>query len=400
MGEPAKLKYELRKRLKQLMDIRGSGTELISVYIPPKYAISDVSGKLKEEYGQASNIKSKSTRKNVQEALEKIVQYLKIFKEPPENGIAIFCGNVSEREGQTDIQLFSIVPPIPLQVQFYRCDSTFVLDPLADQLEAKDAYGLIAMDGRDATLAILKGKVVKVVRRLHSTAHAKVHKGGQSARRYQRLVEEGIENYYKRIGSAMDENFLGKEIRGVIVGGPGPAKDNFLKLKPYNYQHKILGVVDIGYTDEYGITELMNRSGNIIEEQEAMKEKKLLEQFIKDVVGGGLATYGYKQVREAIETNKAAQVLISEALEYKKYELKCNSCGHESVKIAEAAPAEDKCEKCGSRMAVKAEKEVAEELVELAESHNIPVEMVSSDTSEGAQFMGGFGGIGAFLRYK
>ena len=118
MVEKSKLKYELRKKLKVLKGIRGSGTELVSVYITPGYQISDVTNKLKEEYGQAANIKSKSTRKNVQSALEKLMNYLKMFRVPPENGMAVFCGNISKDPGRPDVELFSLVPPEPLGTQF------------------------------------------------------------------------------------------------------------------------------------------------------------------------------------------------------------------------------------------------------------------------------------------
>ncbi|MEW6329239.1 MAG: peptide chain release factor aRF-1, partial [Candidatus Micrarchaeota archaeon] len=265
MSEKSKQKYELKKKLRALRGIHGSGTELISVYIPPKYPIAEISAKLRDEFGQASNIKSKSTRKNVQDALEKIIQYLKMFRESPENGIAIFCGNISKEMGKPDIQLFSIVPHEPIGVQFYRCDSSFALEPLEEMLAATDTYGLVVLDGREATLATLRGKQTKILRRLNSTAHSKLHgKGGQSARRFQRIIEESIEKYYVRVGEAMDEAFLNiQNFKGVIVGGPGPTKENFLRMKPFNYQMKILGCLDTGYTDEFGIRELTDKASEI-----------------------------------------------------------------------------------------------------------------------------------------
>jgi peptide subunit release factor 1 (eRF1)/intein/homing endonuclease len=171
--------YDFKKQLDTLKTFRGRGTELISVYITPGYPISEVSGKLREEAGAATNIKSTSTRKNVIGALERIVSYLKTFKTPPENGIAIFCGNTSEVEGRPDIQLYSIIPPVPVGVQFYRCESQFVLEPLLELVDARDRYGLVVLDGKDATVALLDGKQIKVIKQIHSTAHAKTHKGGQ-----------------------------------------------------------------------------------------------------------------------------------------------------------------------------------------------------------------------------
>ncbi len=398
MPDKSKLVHELKKTLKILREIRGSGTELISLYISPGYPLGEISGKLRDEYGQASNIKSKTTRKNVLEALDKILNYLKMFKAPPENGIAIFCGNISKDLGRPDVRLFSLMPPEPLTVQFYRCDSSFVLDPLEDMLMAKESYGLIVMDGREATLAILRGKSVKIIRTLNSTAHAKINKGGQSARRYQRLIEESIEKYYKRIGEAMDLSFLPAGLTGVIVGGPGPAKEDFLKMKPFNYQIKVLGMLDTGYTNEYGVQELMNKSSDLIAEQEAVKERVVVSEFLRRVVKDGFVTYGEREVREAIESNKADTLLISEDLALKKFTLSCIKCGATETKIAEKAEGL-KCS-CGGDFKITEEVLVLDELTSLAESKNIKIVLVSSETSEGSQFLVGFKGVGAFLRYR
>jgi peptide chain release factor subunit 1 len=396
--DKGKLFHEMKKNLKVLKGIRGSGTELISLYISPGYPLGDITGKLREEYGQASNIKSKTTRKNVLEALEKILNYLKMFKAPPENGLAVFCGNISNDPGRQDVKLFSISPPEPLLVQYYRCDSTFSLDPLEEMVSPKESFGLVVMDGREATLAIMRGKQVKIIRTLNSTAHSKVSKGGQSARRYQRLVEEGIEYYYKRIGEAMDKAFLPNKMEGVIVGGPGPAKEDFLKMKPFNYQIKVLGMVDTGYTNDYGVQELLGKSSNLISQQETIKEKKLVGDFLRDVIRDGLVTYGEKEVRLALESGKADTLLVSEDLKLKRFTLVCTKCSKKEEKLAESA--DNLSCSCGGKMKIESEIDILDELISLAEAKGIKIEMISSETSEGSQFNMGFKGIGAFLRYK
>src|SRR3990167_8134263 len=108
MDDKTKALYTFKKQLDVLKKYRGRGTELVSVYISTGYPISEIAGKLRDEYGQASNIKSKSTQKNVQGAMERILNHLKTFKQTPENGIALFAGNISEKEGRVDIQLFTI----------------------------------------------------------------------------------------------------------------------------------------------------------------------------------------------------------------------------------------------------------------------------------------------------
>jgi peptide chain release factor subunit 1 len=399
--------YELKRQLRYLSGLKGNGTELISVYIPPGSPIHEMGGKLREEAGQASNIKSKSTRNNVVDALEKIIQHLKFYRTTPVNGLAIFCGNISDNPAKVTIELFAMEPPEPVTVSMYRCDSRFFLEPLERLLGAKDSYGIVVLDGREATLASLKGTNVQILHRLNSTAHAKIRKGGQSARRFERLIEESIELYYKRVGEYMDKYFV-TGIKGVIIGGPGPTKENFVKFKPFNYQIKILGVVDTGYTDEYGIRETMAKAGDIIAEQEAVKEKVLLDRFTKEVVSGrGLAIYGEADVRRVILSKQAESAVLSEGLKYKRVEGTCVSCGKKWGFTVKADIEGDKFlyeKKCDCPAVGKLQKseeiDLLDDLIALADTVNIPVHIVSTDTAEGTQFLQTFYGVGAFLRYR
>ncbi len=401
MEEKSKQKYELKKQLAKLRELKGSGTELISVYIPSGQPVHEMGSKLREEAGQASNIKSKSTRKNVTDALERIVQHLKIYGNvAPKTGVAIFCGNVSDNPAKTDIELFTVYPTEPVSISLYRCDSRFFLEPLERMLDVTDSYGLVVMDGRECTLAELRGTNVRVLSRIRSMAHAKMSKGGQSANRIARIIEESIEYYYKHVGEHMDRYFV-NTVKGVIVGGPGPTKENFVKMSPFNYQIKLLGVVDTGYTDEYGIREVMAKSAEILSEQEAIKEKIIVERFIKAVVAGGLAAYGEAEVRAALETKQASQLLISEGLTYKRAKLLDTTTG-EAQYITAKSPfdLQERIKAVGGTVKVESEVPLIDDLIELAEKQGIDVMVISPDTAEGAQFLGSFYGIGAFLRYR
>ncbi len=390
--------YEFKKILRKLSEIRGSGTQLISVYIPAGYPIHEVTNKLREEINQASNIKSKTTRNNVIDALEKIINHLKLFKKTPENGLVIFCGNISQNPSKVDIELFALEPIQKLNTSVYKCDSTFFLDPLKRMMESKDTYGIVVMDGRDATLALLKGTETTILKKLHSTAHAKIKAGGQSSRRFQRLIEENIEKYYKRVGEAMND-FLIHKVKGVIIGGPGPTKEFFYKMKPWNYQLKILGLVDTGYTDEYGVREVIEKGSKFIAEQEAVKEKKLIQRFINDFIHNGLATYGLDEVINAIKTKQAKMVLVSEGLKEEHVVWQCGSCKKRVEKFMENPPETLDCG-CGGKMEIIEREPLVEYITDLAQEKGIEVEIISTNTSEGMQFLQGFAGLGAFLRYK
>ena len=146
-------RFHLKKFVKELEKYRGRHTELVSVYIPQNYDLNKIINHLAQEQGTASNIKSSATRKNVTDALERMIQHLKLFKRTPPNGLVVFSGNVAKREGQHDFQVWSIEPPVPLKTRIYRCDKEFVLDILRDMLESKEVYGLVVMDRRDANIA-------------------------------------------------------------------------------------------------------------------------------------------------------------------------------------------------------------------------------------------------------
>ena len=406
MSQQSKEMYEFKKQIKALAEFRGKGTELISLYIGPSMQVSDFTGKLRDEFGQASNIKSKSTQQNVQGAIERVLAYLKILghKAPP-NGVAIFCGNVSKHEGKSDIALFAIVPPSPMTTSFYRCESTFQIEPLEEMLEQTGSYGLVVMDGKEATIAILKGKTFKIIRQLNSTAHQKVNKGGQSSARFQRIRQEVVEVYYNRIGEAMEPYLALKNFKGVNVGGPGPAKEDFMKLKPYNYQLKVLGMVDTGYTDETGIKELLEKSGEIIQEQEAIKEKKLINDFMKEIATEGLVTYGYYEIKEAIGKNQVSKLLVSENLDIHAIKYLCGKCGNSEEKIVEGKLdlERESCSKCATRVKIDEladMRDLVTEIQDAAAAKGVDIELISQETTEGDQFFGTFHGLGAFLRYK
>ena len=179
MAITAKEKRDLKITLKELGTYRGRHTELVTVYVPQGYDMNKIINHISQEQGTATNIKSTATRKNVVDALEKMLQHLKLFIKTPENGLAVFSGNVAEREGQSDVKVWSIEPPVPLNIRIYRCDKEFVLDPLLDMLETKEVYGLVVMDRREGQIALLKGKSIIPISEARSNVPGKTKAGGQ-----------------------------------------------------------------------------------------------------------------------------------------------------------------------------------------------------------------------------
>ncbi|MCD6483318.1 MAG: peptide chain release factor aRF-1 [Candidatus Aenigmarchaeota archaeon] len=388
--------------LKELEKYRGRHTELVSFYLPAGYNLQDAINQIVQEISTAQNIKLKSTRKNVVAALEKIVQQLKLIKQLPENGLAVFCGNVSEIEGRQDIRIWLIEPPEKLNVKLYWCDQKFILDPLKDMIKDKDVYGLIVLDAGHATIGLLKGKRTEVIKDFDSNVPGKTSKGGWSQQRYKRIREQALNDYLKRVAEIAGKQFSKTEnLKGIIIGGPGPVKDMFYSgdYLPYDLKEKVLGIKDTGYTGEYGLEELVKRSDDLLREAEILKEKKVLQKFFEAVYKGENVVYGYKDTIKALEMGAVDKLIISEDFDFGKFELYCSNCGYEEVVEQYEHKLPKKCPKCGGNLFVEKLEDYTEKIVEMAKQFGTDVVFVSDETPEGKQFYS-MGGIGGFLRFK
>ena len=178
-----------------------------------------------------------------------------------------------------DVKIWAIEPPRPLKVRMYRCDKTFVTEPLKEMLEIEEVFGLLVMDRREATIGLLEGKKIEVLRRLTSGVPGK-NKGRRSERSPFRTHHR---RFSKKIFQARcrkhERNLFNMpRLKGILVGGPIPTKEEFLELGELvtKLKEKVIAVKDLGYTDEHGLKLLVEASQEDIAEQEIIKEKKIL----------------------------------------------------------------------------------------------------------------------------
>lgn len=391
---------------------KGYHTELVSLYIPPGRQLSDVTNYLKQEYGTASNIKSKSTRKNVMDSITSVIQRLKTIEETPQTGLVIFCGAIPQNgQGTERIEQYVIVPPEPINVFKYHCDSDFFLDPLKELLKERGAYGLMIIDRGGATYAILRGKHLEIVRDISSGVPRKQDAGGQSQRRFERIVEQVAHEFYVRAGEYANDIFLQTpDLKGLIIGGPGPTKEKFADggYLDYRLKDKIIAVLDVGYTEEMGVKELLGRASTILKSVRYMEEKAVVQEFLSHLARDtGLAAYGEKEVRTYLRQGIVGVLLLSEGLDMTRATIECPQCDYRLQKTLkrneleelEKEITENTCPECNSSKLNIEAVNIIEELGELAEQTGTRVELISTETEEGVELLN-LGGIAAVLRFK
>jgi peptide chain release factor subunit 1 len=406
--------FRLKKTLQRLASKEGRGTELVSLYVPPGKQISDVLNQLRDEYGTASNIKSTTTRKNVLDAIVKVQQRLKLYKEPPENGLVIFCGAIPQNgAGSERIETYVITPPEPIHINLYRCDARFHTEYLQEMLREKETYGILLVDASNATIATLQGKKLNIVRQMYSGVAGKTRAGGQSARRYERLRDAQLNSYYTSLGRHANEAFLSIEnLKGIILGGPGPTKFDFEKGEYLNYQlkNKIIEVIDTAYVEEQGVKEVVEKAPEVMRKVRYIEERKIMQQFLYEVGHDtGKITYGEEEVRRALESGAVNILLLSEGLEMTRVTVKCSACSYQeqhtvknkTMQEFEQGLAGKACPKCGATsLSITDKEDVVDDFARLAEYTNTQVEIISTETEEGQMLKNSFGGVAAILRFK
>ena len=408
-------RYKLNKMINKLGNITGHGTELVTVYIPPRRPIYDIISQLKNEAGTASNIKSDLTRSHVQDALSRTVEHLKLYKEPPDNGLVIFCGAIPTGKGigTEKIEIYSVVPPKEVQINLYRCDDHFWIDHLKDMMKDDKVIGILSLDTQEAGMGILTGDRWEVVESLTSGVAGKHRQGGQSARRFERLRDNELNEYYRRVADYAHKIFIDQyDIKGIIIGGPGPTKEGFIREEylDYRLQNNVIAVLDSSYSGSEGVRELIDKVNDqgIMADYRLMEEKKIVKRFISEVYSGkGLGIYGIYDVITSLKNGYADLVIVNDDITIIRLEIKCNKCLNNQEKFIERNElmslkqelTANACPNCGSQDLESSEQDIIEYLEELSLMIGSRLEVISGKTEEGAQ-LASLGKIGAILRFK
>jgi peptide chain release factor subunit 1 len=407
--------YKIRKILAELSQKTGRGTELISLYIPKGKQLHEVINILREEQGTADNIKSDLTRTHVVDSLSRVLQRLKLYKKTPDRGLVIFCGALPPEGGgplgSEVIKVYELDPPKDLKTFLYRCDDHFHVDILKNMLKDDNLIGFLAIDAKDAGWGLLHGDKIEVLKETGSGVAGKHRQGGQSAKRFQKLREMELTYYFNRVADITKEYFIDiYPIKGIIISGPGPTKDDFIdgNYLEYRLQDMILETIDASYAGAEGIREAFAKSEEILSDFRMIEEKKMVEELFKHInTNTGLASYGLNEVLTFLKNNVVDKLVITDNTNLQRIEVKCKRCQNVIEDIVEQSKAiarktellNTPCPNCKSTDSEVTAQDIVDYIALIAAKTGTKIEVISGKAEHG-MMLSSIGNVGAILRYN
>ncbi len=261
---------------------------MISLYIP-KGTVGTLDF-IKKEQATASNIKDRVNRTSVEEGLSKVASAIKKL-DLNESGYKIFWDNENLR-----------VEPYIGKIKEYFCGKRL--------LEIKDEYLgetliFITIDANEVTIARV-GESFEVLLHDESFVPGKVEGGGQSKVRYQHNRELMLNDWLKDNANKLMK--LSGNYK-IILGGPAVTKEKLVSYMNGDVKKRLIGIVDVGYTNINGIYDMINKSQELLRQCKFAEDKKLIEIFGKALAKTPeLVTYGSKE----FDTNNVDFILVNE----------------------------------------------------------------------------------------
>ncbi|KII89300.1 hypothetical protein PLICRDRAFT_53760 [Plicaturopsis crispa FD-325 SS-3] len=402
--------WKVKKLIKSLDAARGAGTSMISLIIPPKDQISRASAMLTQEYGTASNIKSRVNRLSVLAAITSTQQRLKLYNRVPPNGLVLFVGTILTDEGKEKKVSFDFEPHKPINTSLYLCDNKFHTEALSELLESDSRFGFIVMDGNGTLFGTLAGNTRDVIHKFTVDLPKKHGRGGQSALRFSRLRDEKRHNYVRKVAELAVQHFITADkvnVTGLVLAGSADFKTELSQSDLFDGRlaAKVIKIVDVSYGGENGFNQAIELAGESLANVKFVQEKKLIQKYFDEISQDtGRYCFGIDDTLKALELGAVETLIVWENMDITRYVLR-NAAGEEIIVHSNKEQEKDREKFIDKSTGLEMEQaqepqSLLEWFAEKYKEFGANLEFVTNRSQEGAQFVKGFGGIGGLLRYK
>jgi len=402
--------FKVKKLIKNLEAARGNGTSMISLIIPPGDQISRVNKMLSDEYGTASNIKSRVNRLSVLSAITSTQQRLKLYSKCPKNGLVMYCGTVITEDGKERKVNIDFEPFKPINTSLYLCDNKFHTEDLNELLMDDEAFGFIVMDGNGSLYGTVQGSNREILHKFSVDLPKKHGRGGQSALRFARLRLEKRHNYVRKVAELATQLFVpdGQKpnVQGLVLAGSADFKSELMRSDLFDQRLAkiVIKMVDVSYGGEQGFNQAIENSADTLVNVKLMKEKKLLQQYMDEIAQDtGKYCFMVEDTLKALELGAVEDLIIWDNLDIMRYELRNQTTGEEKIVHLNKEQEHDDShfrDADGTELETVNKETFVEWMANNYKQYGCNLEFVTDRSGEGTQFVKGFGGIGGILRWK
>jgi len=403
--------FKVKKLIKNLQAAKGNGTSMISLIIPPGTQISQINKMLSDEYGTASNIKSRVNRLSVLGAITSTQQRLKLYNKCPKNGLVLYCGSVITDEGKERKVNIDFEPFKSINTSLYLCDNKFHTEDLNELLMDDEAFGFLVMDGNGCLYGTVQGSSREVLHKFSVDLPKKHGRGGQSALRFARLRLEKRHNYVRKVAELATQLFVPNgqkpNVQGLVLAGSADFKSELMRSDLFDQRLAkiVLKMVDVSYGGINGFNQAIEYSADTLGSVKLMKEKKLLQKYMDEISQDtGKYCFMVDDTLKALDLGAVEHLIVWENLEVNRYVLRNSVTGDDRIVHLNAEQEKNETffndPDTGVELEVVEKESMVEWLANNYKSFGTNLEFVTDKSGEGTQFVKGFGGIGGILRWK
>lgn len=293
--------------------------------------------------------------------------------------IAVFA-SLDEKQTRHNQDIVIYTLPRPIRSQSHVENNPFVR-PLLFLLDQYEQYAIVIANKNSAHFYLVAmGEIEEAAEFISDIPH-RSDKGGWSQKRYERRVDQAIEDHVQRVTKHLIKQIAKTDIRRIILGGDPDILYLFKKNLPETTQKMVIG--HIPSKNNEASTETLERTLKIAADAERESEKAAVQELRDALAHPGKAVSGLTETITAINEKRVRKLILTQG--FSTPGSLCTNCNTLTVP-------KTRCENCQS--VTKPVDDLLESAAERVFLENGDIEFVEESIDLTA-----LGNIGALLRF-
>src|SRR3954462_7045395 len=330
---------ELRAdRLRELATLRPQGARVLSVFLnldpaefaePPARAseIRSVIDELRRDARAQADSLGHDEKIALRADVDRIDDFLSSFSPKGAHGVVVYaCGPAD---------LFEVIRlPRPIETRAVIDDSPLI-EPLAELIGA-GSWLVVLVNRQTGRMFLGDRERLDEVDVIVDDVHGQHKQGGLSQARYQRSVDEDVQDHLRGVAEAAFVHFKRAPFDNLLLGGPQETVTEFeSKLHAY-LQERVMGRIAVD-VENTSVDEVHRAAAVKIEEYVRQRDRGALDRLTEGLSKGSRAAAGLDDVLEALNERRVEILLLEPG--YQVPGCTCPQCGWVGPMNGGACPA-------------------------------------------------------------